>query len=92
MAQWFSEIHLSLCERRTLPAERRQTMIVLCLRLGDLEQQRSLRYLPKYCFAAKNEKLKGSHDGIRLEFEERISHAAIFSLNQEFPTLAEAEE
>ena len=92
MFQWFSEIHLSLCERYALLAKRRQTKIVLCLRLGDLEQQGSRRYLPKYCLAIKNEKSKGSHDGIRLEFEERISHAAIFSSNQEFSALAEAEE
>ncbi len=90
MVQWFSEIHLSLYERYALLAKRRQTKIVLCLRLGHLEQQRSRRYLPKFCLATKNEKSKSSNDGIRLEFEERISHAAIFSLNQEFPKLAEA--
>ncbi len=92
VVQWFSEIHLILCERRTLLAKRLQTKIVLCLRLGALGRQRSRRYLPKYCLAIKNEQSKGSHDGIRLEFEERISRAAIFSLNQEFSALAEAEE
>ena len=85
MVQWFSEIHLSLYERYAFLAKRRQKKIVLCLRFGHLEQQRSRRYLPKYCLATKNEKSKGSHDGIRLEFEERISHAAIFSLSQKSP-------